>query len=290
MTRTALALSALIAVLGVSPALAQTAARSGQAAAGTTDGDSLAGYRLVWADEFETDGPPDPTKWAYDTHANAGGWYNNELQYYAADRPENARVEDGKLIIEARRERLESAADFGGQDYTSARLVTEGRASWTYGFFEVRAKIPCGKGTWPAIWMLSDGADAWPEDGEIDIMEHVGHDKGVVHGTVHTGAYNHVENTHKGGQTRVRDACDAFHNYQVLWTPETIRFGVDGRGYQEFPNDGRGDPETWPFDKPFHLILNIAVGGDWGGAEGVSQRSFPARMEVDHVRVFQREG
>ena len=268
------ALAAMMAILATaSPSLAQ---------------DELDGYRLVWSDEFETPGLPDPANWAYDTHANATGWYNNELQYYAADRPENARVEDGKLIIEARREALDTLPDHGGQTYSSARLVTAGLHSWTYGFFEVRAKIPCGKGTWPAIWMLSENATDWPLDGEIDIMEHVGHDKGVIHGTVHTEAFNHTRGTQRGGQKRVRDACEAFHDYQVLWTPETIRFGIDGGGYHEFRNDGSGDVERWPFDKPFHLILNIAVGGDWGGAEGVSERSFPARMEIEHVRVWQR--
>ncbi len=250
--------------------------------------DSLGGYRLVWADEFETPGLPEPANWAYDTHANATGWYNNELQYYAADRLENARVEDGKLIIEARRETLDQHPDHGGQDYSSARLFTAGLHSWTYGFFEVRAKIPCGRGTWPAIWMLSENADEWPMDGEIDIMEHVGHDRGVIHGTVHTEAFNHTKGTQRGGQKRVRDACDAFHDYQLLWTPEVIRFGVDDEGYHEFRNDGSGDRKRWPFDRPFHLILNIAVGGDWGGAEGVSDRSFPARMEIEHVRVWQR--
>ncbi len=242
------------------------------------------GYRLVWSDEFETAGRPDPARWTYDTHANRTGWYNNERQYYAADRPENARVEDGRLIIEARHETPE-AADSGGQAYTSARMVS--RQGWTYGLYEVRARIPCGRGSWPAIWMLPVDLESWPLDGEIDIMEHVGHRPGVVHGTVHTGAYNHVAGTQRGAEIAVPAACDAFHRYQVRWTPEAVVFALDGRDYYRFDNDGAGTKATWPFDVPFHLILNVAVGGDWGGAEGVDDAAFPQAMEIDHVRVWQ---
>lgn len=248
-----------------------------------------AGHVLAWADEFEADGLPDASKWTYDTHANRTGWYNEEAQYYAAARPENARIEDGVLIIEARRETMDPApADWGGQAYTSARMVST--AAWDEGFIEARAKLPCGRGTWPAIWMLPRDASDWPAGGEIDIMEHVGHDRGEIHGTVHTSRYNHTQGTQRGGMKRVRDACDAFHRYQVLWTPEGINFGVDDVGYYRFRNDGRGDRDTWPFDAPFYLILNIAIGGDWGGAEGVDDRAFPQRMEIDYVRVFRRDG
>lgn len=237
---------------------------------------------LVWSDAFDRDGLPDPAIWTYDTHANATGWYNNELQYYAADRPENARVEDGRLIIEARREAVE-APDHGGQAYSSARLVS--RDSWTYGRIEARAKLPCARGTWPAIWMLPLGMEQWPLDGEIDIMEHVGHDPGVVHGTVHTEAFNHVKGTQVGRTVTVPDACDAFHDYAVDWTPQAIVWRLDGVEYHRFDNDGSG-VEAWPFDRPFQLILNVAVGGDWGGAEGVDEAAFPQRMEIDWVRVW----
>ena len=132
-----------------------------------------ADYSLVWADEFDKDGLPDPKNWVYDTEANRSGWYNNELQYYAVERLENSRISAGNLVITARKEKLESASDYGGQQYSSARLITRGKASWTYGFFDVRAKLPCGAGTWPAIWMLGT-AGAWPAAGEIDIMEQVG--------------------------------------------------------------------------------------------------------------------
>ncbi|MBU1347974.1 MAG: glycoside hydrolase family 16 protein [Alphaproteobacteria bacterium] len=244
------------------------------------------GHRLVWADEFSTQGLPDPGLWSYDTHANPTGWYNNERQYYSADRPENARVEDGRLIITARRETLD-LPDSGGQAYTSARLISTG--GWTYGRYEVRAKIPCGRGSWPAIWMLPVDLETWPMDGEIDIMEHVGHNPGIVHGTVHTDAYNHVAGTQRGAEIAVPDACDAFHRYQVDWTPDAVVFSIDDRAYYRFDNDGAGDKSTWPFDVPFHMILNVAVGGDWGGAEGIDDTAFPQTMQIDYVRVFQPE-
>lgn len=245
----------------------------------------MPGYSLVWSDEFEHEGTPDPANWRYDTHANKTGWYNDERQYYSADRGENARVEDGHLIIEARKERLEHEADFGGQDYTSARMIS--REGWTYGLIEVRAKLPCGGGTWPAIWMLPTVLETWPLDGEIDIMEHVGNRPGVVLGTVHTGAYNHVAGTQRGGEITVADACDAFHVYQANWTETGIGFAIDGREFYRFDNDGAGDKATWPFDQPFELILNIAVGGGLGGA--VDDAAFPQRMEIDWVRVWQAD-
>ncbi|WIY70807.1 glycoside hydrolase family 16 protein [Aquidulcibacter paucihalophilus] len=259
------------------------------APAAAQDG-SLEGYRLVWNDEFNVDGLPDPARWAYDTSRNREGWYNRELQYYSAARPENARVEAGRLIIEARLETPDpvTVTDSGGQDFTSARLISRGLAEWTYGFFEVRAKVPCGRGTWPAAWLLPVADVIWPAGGEIDILEHVGHDPGVVHGTVHTTRYNHTRGSQRGGRKRVADACGAFHRYQVLWTPDSINFGVDDVGYYAFRNDGRGDPATWPFDQPFYAILNLAVGGDWGGVEGVDRRAFPQTLEVDYVRVFQK--
>lgn len=248
-----------------------------------------AGYELVFADEFDVPGLPDPAKWAYDTHRNAAGWYNQERQYYSAARLENARVEDGRLIIEARAESLEGLglADWGGQRYSSARLVTQGQASWTYGFFEVRAKLPCGVGTWPAIWMLpEDPAVKWPEGGEIDIMEHVGFAPGEINQTVHTKAFNFSRGSQKTTKFRVEDACAAMHRYQLLWTPDFLLLGVDDQPKFMF-RKFRGDKARWPFDHPMHLILNVAVGGTWGAQKGVREDAFPARMEIDHVRVYQ---
>ncbi|RZJ94162.1 MAG: glycoside hydrolase family 16 protein [Brevundimonas sp.] len=244
------------------------------------------GYRLVWADEFETAGAPDPSKWGYDTVANRTGWYNEELQYYSANRLENAEVRDGKLVITARRERLESAPDFGGQDYTSARLVTRDLHSWTYGFISVRANLPCGLGSWPAIWMLSQGG-GWPIGGEIDIMEHVAQEPTKIYGSLHSQAFNHSIGTGQTGGTDIATACGAFHDYQVHWTPQRIDFLVDGTPFYGVDNDNSGLREHWPFNTPFYLILNVAVGGTWGGAEGVDPSVFPQAMEVDYVRVYQ---
>jgi beta-glucanase (GH16 family) len=243
----------------------------------------------VWSDEFEAPGLPDGSKWSYDIDRNAAGWYNNELQYYANARAENSQVQNGMLVITARREDLSTAglADWGGQKYSSARLVTRDRIGWTRGFFEIRAKLPCGVGTWPAIWTLSSPPQtAWPDDGEIDIMEHVGFDPGVIHGTVHTGAYNHTRNNHRNNRITIPDACTEFHKYQMHWTANRITVGVDDRDYFQYSNDGTGNP-SWPFDSPQYLILNIAVGGDWGGQQGVDDAVFPVRMEVDYVRVYQ---
>lgn len=248
------------------------------------------GYELVFADEFDTGTMPDADRWAYDTHRNGAGWYNNELQYYAAARPENVRVEGGRLIIEARKETLDRSAfaDFGGQDYTSTRLFTQGKAAWTYGFFEVRAKLPCGRGTWPAIWMLPEDPEVeWPEGGEIDIMEHVGYDPGVIHHSVHTKAFNFGRGTQRTTEHRLDTACTKFHRYQLLWTPQMLVFGVDDAPKFAF-RKVRSNRARWPFDEPMHLLLNVAVGGDWGGRKGVDDAAFPQAMEIDHVRVYQK--
>lgn len=240
-------------------------------------------YKLVWADEFDTDGPPDPGKWDHDTSRNKVGWHNHELQYYTGPRATNATVKGGRLIIEVRKETMPSNADWGGQAYTSARLKTRGKADWTYGFFEVRAKMPCGKGTWPAIWMLGSKG-RWPDDGELDIVEHLGSDPERVFSTVHTSAGHGGSGV--GGAVHIPDACQAFHRYQMLWTADVLTFGVDGFTYLHYPRLDVG-PRAWPFDAPQFLLLNIAIGGDLGG--NVDDRIFPVKMEVDYVRVYQAE-
>lgn len=247
---------------------------------GTTVGGIPAGYTLAWSDEFAVDGLPDPAKWDYDTSRNKLGWFNNERQYYARDRAENAVVKNGRLVITARKEDLTSASDWGGQHYTSARMLTRGKIDWTYGFFEVRAKLPCGKGTWPAIWMLGSKG-TWPDDGELDIMEQVGSNPTRIFGTVHTLQSG---GTGTGGATQVTDACTAFHNYQMNWTATGIDFGVDGVNYYHYNNPKSG-AATWPFDAPQYLLLNVAIGGDLGGA--VDDSIFPVSMEVEYVRVYQ---
>jgi beta-glucanase (GH16 family) len=251
-------------------------------AAAQTPHQAPPGYALIWSDEFNVDGLPDPGKWAYDTEANATGWYNNERQYYSAGRLENSQVSNGVLSIIARKEALTQAADYGGQQYTSARMITRGKASWTYGFIEARAKLPCGLGTWPAIWTLGTNG-SWPAAGEIDIMEHTGNNPGRIHGTLHmqatagTGGIN--------GQTTVATACSAFHNYQMTWTPQSITFGVDGTVYHSYANPGQGSA-SWPFDQPQYLLLNLAIGGNF--TSGVIDDSiFPVRLDMDYVRVYQ---
>lgn len=250
-----------------------------------------AGYNLVFQDEFAVDGMPDDSKWDYATERNAQGWFNREKQYYARARAKNSRVENGHLIIEAHGEKLDKGdfPDYGGQRYTSARLVTRGRAAWTYGFFEIKAKLPCVTGTWSAIWTLPEDPNVvWPNGGEIDIMEHVGYEPGVVHQSIHSKAFNFSVGTQKTTRFDVPDVCGVMHRYQLLWTPEFIMLGIDDAPKFLYKNEKTG-PSRWPFDRPQHLLINIAVGGDWGGQKGVAAKAFPAKMEIDYVRVYQQK-
>jgi beta-glucanase (GH16 family) len=240
-----------------------------------------AAYRLVWSDEFDRDGAPDRSHWSYDIGGQ--GWGNNELQFYTDDRRENARVEGGHLVIEARREAWE------GRSYTSARLVSKGKGDWTYGRIEVRAQLPSGRGSWPAIWTLGSTTPLrWPDDGEIDIMEHVGFDQDVVHASVHTRQYNHVQGTQRTARTTVADVSAGFHTYVTEWTADRIETSVDGRVYFSFAREPQGGRAAWPFDAPQHLLLNVAVGGNWGGQQGVDDATLPYRFLIDYVRVYQR--
>ncbi len=236
----------------------------------------------AFADEFEAP-KVDRKKWLFDTHRNKLGWHNNERQYYSDERRDNARIEKGVLVIEARREERRAAPDWGGQAYTSAKLVT--RQPLGYGFYEIRAKVPCGRGIWPAIWSLPTGGK-WPDAGEIDIMEMVGFDPGVIHATLHSGAFNHAKGTQRGAQVKLATACTAFHNYQLDWRPDSITIGIDGRGHMQVKNDQPGGAQAWPFNKPYELILNVAVGGDWGGQKGIDDAKFPQAMQVDYVRYW----
>jgi beta-glucanase (GH16 family) len=236
--------------------------------------------KLIWADEFNYSGLPDSTKWNYQT--GNSGWGNHELEYYTSNRPENARVENGLLVIEARKE------DYLGARYTSARLDSKSKGDWKYGRIEVKAKIPAGKGMWPAIWMLptTSSYGGWPHSGEIDVMENVGYWPDSVFGSVHTGSFNHRIGTQKTKGIFHKDFANDFHVYAIDWTPEQIVFFLDGVPYHEFKNDHQGS-EHWPFDQPFRLLLNVAVGGDWGGKQGVDDNIFPQKMLVDYVRVYQ---
>lgn len=242
------------------------------------------GRTLVWADEFNADGLPDSTKWGYDLGTgcpNVCGWGNNELQFYTARRRENARVENGQLVVEARREAWQ------GSQYTSARLVSKHKGDWTFGRIEARIKCPVGRGTWPAFWMLSTDwkYGGWPRSGEIDIMEHVGCVADSVYGSVHTETFNHIKRTQSTGGLRLPDAEAGFHVYAIEWRADRIDFFVDDMKYHTFKNIQKS-PNEWPFDQPFHAILNLAVGGNWGGMRGVDESIWPQKMLVDYVRVY----
>ncbi len=240
---------------------------------------AAADFKLVWSDEFNKPGAPDPAKWTYEK----GRIRNREAQYYTEARQENARIEKGRLILEARKEAWENA------EYTSASLTTEGKASWSHGRVEVRAKLPGGRGTWPAIWMLGVNRKqvGWPKCGEIDIMENVGFEPEVIHANIHTEAYNHAKKTNKGNKITVKSPDRKFHVYSVEWDTNEMKFAVDGKVYFTYANEKTG-AAAWPFDEPFYLILNVAIGGTWGGQKGIDETIFPRRMEVDWVRVFQK--
>ena len=241
------------------------------------------GYRLVWADEFDYSGLPDSNKWSYDTKGNAYGWGNNEDQFYTEKRLENAEVREGKLFIHALKE------DFEGKKYTSARLISKGKGDWLYGKFEICAKLPDGRGMWPAIWMLPTNWEygGWPASGEIDIMENVGYMPDTILASAHTKTYNHSIGTQRSDTIVIPTCYDQFHVYGLEWEPEEYRVYVDNQHYFTFKNEGTG-PNEWPFDKRFHLLLNVAVGGNWGGRMGVDESVFPRTMEVDYVRVYQK--
>jgi len=235
------------------------------------------GWELTWSDEFDYKGLPDSSRWNYDVGDH--GWGNEEKQFYTKADTLNALVKNGSLFITARK------TEEG--KYTSARLVTKGKGDWLYGRVEVRAKLPSGRGIWPAIWMLpTDWAyGGWPASGEIDIMEHVGYNPDSIFMTVHTTLFNHMINTQKSAGFVVTDPYNTFHEYAIGWEKEKIDFFMDGQLRFSFPRSGK-DPAGWPFDKPFHLLLNIAVGGGWGGKQGIDENIFPQRMEVDYVRVY----
>jgi beta-glucanase (GH16 family) len=226
--------------------------------------------QLVWADEFNYSGAPDSSKWTYDL--GGSGWGNHELEYYT-DRPENVTVKDGMLHITALKE------NFKGMNYTSARILTKGKFSFKYGRVEARAKLPTGVGTWPAIWMLGSNIDSagWPACGEIDIMEHLGRDLNKIYGTLH---YPDHFGDHANGKTIMISNASEFHVYGLEWSPEEIKISVDGKVYQTVKNS----PDI-PFNQNFFLIMNLAMGGDFGGT--VDPKVKKATMEVDYIRVYQ---
>jgi beta-glucanase (GH16 family) len=245
---------------------------------------ALPGWTLVWSDEFAQaeNSAPDPAKWGYDI--GGGGWGNNELQYYT-DRTKNARIEGGQLVIEA------LAENFGGSDYTSARLLTKNKASWTFGRIEARIKIPRGQGIWPAFWMLGTHIDAvgWPDCGEIDIMENIGSVPSKVHGTVHGPGYSGGSGI--GGSYVLPGGAalaDDFHVYAIEWQEDRIRWFIDGQQYFTLTPEDLPAGSAWVFNAPQFLILNVAVGGNWPQNPD-SSTVFPQRMTVDYVRVYEAD-
>ena len=247
-------------------------------------------WSLVWSDEFDSD-VIDLQKW--NKLLWRPGWVNNESQAYTA-RDTNLFVRNGKLVIRGLIEPGYAGTDYTGTDYntdfTSGRVNTSGKANWIYGRFDIRAKLPKGNGSWPAIWMLGENISSvgWPHCGEIDIMEHVGFDDGNIHGSIHTTDYNHMLNTQKSGHISVPTATDSFHLYSLEWDSTYIRYLIDSEPFFFIYNDGGGDENKWPFNKSHYIILNLAIGGDWGGIQGIDPNAFPMEMEVDYVRVFKK--
>lgn len=244
---------------------------SGQTVSKSIQVDVIVVLKLKWSDEFDVDGPPDPTKWGYDL--GAGGWGNQELEYYT-NRTDNSIVSNGTLKITAK------AESFNGSPYTSARLLTKDKFSFKYGKVEVRAKLPEGVGTWAAIWMLGDNISTagWPACGEIDIMEHLGRQLNKIYGTLHHPG--HSGGNGDGSTVNILNATSEFHKYSVEWSNETIKIGVDGIDFFTFVNAG-----NLPFNQNFFMILNVAMGGNFGGS--VDPAFVSGVMEVDYVRVYQ---
>ncbi len=240
-------------------------------------------WKLVWSDEFDVDGAPDLTKWTYDV--GNWGWGNNEPQYYTKDRRENARVENGNLIIEAHKNDM-------GQDWTSARLTTRGKVSFLYGKIEFRAKSPSKDGTWAAGWLLGDEYRdelSWPYCGEIDVLENIGSEiddetgNGINHASCHTRTYYFKEGTHITAVKEVEDMTNTFHNYTIEWTPDGVKAYLDGEYYYTY--DKTADVLEWPFNKPQNLIVNLAMGGGMGGVIDPSIQS--QQFILDYVRVYE---
>lgn len=243
---------------------------------------SLQGYSQkwvqVWGDEFNTPGIPDTTKWTYEI----GKLRNNELQYYTKNRSENARIQDTVLIIEARKEA------YMGADYTSASLISKFKGDWLYGKFEIRAKVPGGKGTWPAIWMMPTDNEygGWPRSGEMDIMEYVGWDISKLYFTAHFEGTNGTGHQQSGTSVYTAQPYNKFITFTLIWSPTKLEWYGDNKLFFTYTKKA-DDPKVWPFDKMFYMILNLAYGGTWGGQNGVDDTKLPHQFLIDYVRVYQ---
>jgi len=232
---------------------------------------------LIFSDEFDTDGSPDDSKWTYDIGRGDWGWGNNESQYYTK-RTNNVKIEGGILKITAQKE------PYLGAQYTSTRMKTQDKFEFTYGIVEVRAKLPEGRGTWPAIWMLGSNITkvGWPECGEIDIMEHVGNNQGSVQSALHTPSS--FGDTSNHGNQYISTVSSEFHVYKVNWTKDEMIFSVDGKQHYKYKPAVKNN-STWPFDASQFLILNVAMGGTFGGS--IDPNFTESSMEIDYVRVYQ---
>jgi beta-glucanase (GH16 family) len=249
------------------------------------DGFAPKDYTLVWADEFNDspNGLPG-ADWWFETGNH--GWGNNEEQNYVAGvlgTDTVAKIQNGILTITA----YKLNAPYQGSDIISTRMNT--RKAWTYGYFEMRAKMPSGRGTWPAFWMLPENFQTWPLDGEIDIMEYVGYRPDVTQASVHCQAYNGAAGNNKTDTRPAPKAEQKFYTYGLLWTADKITAYIEGIPYFTYENDRQNNKATWPFNVPFYLKLNLAIGGNWGGQQGVDPNIFPARYEIDYVRVYQKK-
>ncbi len=254
------------------------------AAAGLSAAPEREGWKLVWSDEFDQPGLPDAKKWTNEV----GFVRNREAQYYTRARQENARVENGTLIIEGRKEEF-TARDGKQSHYTAASLTTEGLFDLTYGRVEVRAKLPRGRGMWPAIWMLGTNIKTvgWPKCGEIDIMEAVGHEPDTVFATVHWFGYEKGKHASFGGNLKGQKPADDFHVYAVEWFADRMDFYYDGAKYFTYPTEKAGTDDKNPFRKPHYLLMNLAIGGGWGGQKGIDETIFPQQYVIDYVRIYQ---
>lgn len=236
-------------------------------------------WTLVWSDEFNVDGRPDPEFWQFQT--GGGGWGNKELQHYT-DRPQNVRIENGHLVLESHREAYQ------GDPFTSGRVRT--RLGWQYGRVEVRAQMPGGVGTWPAIWMMPLKAKhsdvEWPDNGELDILEHVGRDPDTVMSCFYTKNFNWMINTGKIKTVSLPSATKQFHVYSLEWDENGATYAIDGTPVHEFPNP-KTNYHDWPYDQAYYLILNMAIGGFGGeAAPDLEAKQFL----IDSVRIYQRTG
>ena len=244
------------------------------------------GWDIVWQDEFDGESL-DINKWSHEVGGH--GFGNNELQYYTDD-SSNSFIDNGILHIRAKYEPAGIGSPNNLRNFSSARLRTVGKGDWQYGRIDVKAKIALGQGIWPAIWMLpSDWIyGGWPKSGEIDIMEHVGHDEGRIHGSVHTESYNHIIGTQRTNSKLIENVKTLFHLYSIEWSEQKIDFFIDDTLHFTFKNDFTNDFRTWPFNERFHLLLNVAVGGNWPGPPN-NTTVFPQDMEVDYVRVYEKQ-